>query len=299
MSRQPDQQTPPFRHYPELGGKTFLICVGAMKSATSWVYARLCEIPQVTVSPLKEVQFFNARFPKNSILDPDILAMRRLAYHIGQPGDAVENLRLRPAFQASLDRARMIYDDNAYLDHFARLARPETRVLADLTPAYAAIGADGFSYMRDLLASQDVSAKILFILRDPVDRLWSHLHFLRQLYPEFDPSRDWEKALGNPATLARSDYKGTIEALDNVFPHEDILLFFYETMFDTGFADLCARLNLAPPAFTGRRRENKTDGKLDLPDDLARTFHTLLAPQYEFCRSRIGSSLPAAWRWKF
>jgi hypothetical protein len=296
MSRQPDQQNRQFRRYSELDGKTFLICVGAMKSATSWVYARLCEIPEVAVSPLKEVQFFNARFPKNSILDPDILAMRRLAYHIGQPGEPVENLRLRPAFQASLDRARMIYDDDAYLDHFARLVGPETRVLADLTPAYAAIGEDGFSYMRDVLASQDVSARILFILRDPVDRLWSHLHFLRQIYPELDPVRDWEKALADPETLARSDYMGTIEALETVFPHDDILFLFYETLFDTGFADLCARLNLAPLDIKGRQRENETDGKLDLPDELARTFRTLLASQYEFCHGRFGGSLPAVWR---
>ena len=296
MPLQRDAKPKQLRRYSELDGKTLLICVGAMKAATSWVYAHLCQMPRVSVSPLKEVQFFNARFADNSIIDADLLAMKRLAYHIGQPGDPVENLNLRPAFQASVDRARMIYDDNAYFEHFARLAKPDTRVLADLTPAYAAIGEDGFRFMRQVCASQDISPKILFILRDPVDRLWSHLRFLRQLDPKFDPIRDWEERLRDPATLARCDYKGTIEALERAFPKQDILLLFYETLFDRGFTDLCTQLNLAPPEINSVRRDNETKLKMDLPDKAARTFRAVLNSQYEFCHCRFGNALPPAWR---
>ena len=286
---------PQLRKYNELDGKTLLICVGAMKAATSWVYAHLRETPGVSVSPLKEVQFFNARFPENAIIDADLLALKRLAFHIDRPGDPVENLSLRPAFQASVDRARMIYDDNAYFEHFARLARPDTHVVADLTPAYAAIGENGFRFMRQVCASQDMSLKILFILRDPVDRLWSHLCFLQQLDPKFDPMRDWEDQLRDPATLMRSDYRDTIEALERVFPKEDILVLFYETLFDRGFADLCARLNLAPPEINVGRRYNETRQKMDLPDRVARAFRGVLDPQYAFCHRRFGDALPRVW----
>lgn len=296
MPVQTDAKTRPFRRYPELDGKTFLICVGAMKAATSWLYARLSETPGVAVSPLKEVQFFNARFPENGLIDADLLAVKRLAFHIDQSGNPVENLKANPAFRASVDRVRMIYDDDAYFEHFARLAEPETRVLTDITPAYAPIGEDGFRFMRQLCAGQDIAPKILFILRDPVDRLWSHLHFLRQFRAEFDPTRDWAEWLDDPATLARCDYKATIEALERVFPKDVILLLFYETLFDRGFADLCAHLNLSPPDIDKSRRANETRQKRDLPDEAAAAFRAVLDPQYAFCRDRFGGSLPPEWR---
>lgn len=283
------------RRYPELDGKTFLICVGAMKTATSWVYAHLAKTSRVAVSPLKEVHFFSAKFTEHALYDVDLLAMKRLAFHIGQTGNPVENLTLRPTFQASVDRARMIYDDNAYFEHFAHLAEPDTRVLADLTPAYGTIGEAGFRFMADACASQDMSVKILFILRDPVQRLWSHMRFLPQLDPEFDPMVDWKARLQDPATRVRSDYKGTIEALERVFPTEDVLILFYEDLFEGGFADLCGRLNLLPPEIDVGRRYNETKEKLELPERAAQAFRAELEPQYEYCRRRFGDALPSAW----
>lgn len=284
------------RRYPELDGKTFLICAGAMKTATSWVYGHLSRTPRVAVSPLKEVQFFNAKYPRNSIIDADLLAMKRLAYHTGQQGNPVENLRSRSTFQASVDRVRMIYDENAYFEHFAHLVTAETAVLADLTPAYAAIGEEGFSYMRRVCDAQDVTAKILFILREPAERLWSHLHFLRQLGPATDPVLNWQDAIRDPATLARCDYKGTISAIEKAFPKEDVILLFYETLFDRGYAELCAELNLAPPEIDADKRANVTEGKAELPEAVASAFRSVLSAQYEFCESRFGDSLPPAWR---
>lgn len=284
------------RRYSELDGKTFLICIGAMKAATSWIYAHLSTMPEVAVSPLKEVHFFNARFPDNAMYDADLMAMKRLAFHIGQKGDAVENLSHRPAFQASVDRVQMIYDDNAYFGHFAGLVNADTRVLADVTPAYSAIGRDGFEYMRQLCASQKISAKILYVLRDPVDRLWSHMRFLQQLDRTFDPRHDWEKRLDDPATWARCDYEATIKALESIFPGQDVMVLFYESLFDHGFSDLCRWLNLTPQEIDSDRRENETKLKMDLPEEAASAFRSLLKPQYDFCQHRFGDALPLAWR---
>ena len=267
-----------------------------MKAATSWVYAHLSETPGVAVSPLKEVQFFNSRFSANAIFNVDLLALKRLAYHISRSGDPVANLRNRPAFQASVDRARMIFDDNAYFEHFASLASHDTRVFADLTPAYAGIGEAGFEFMRRICASQDMTVKILFILRDPVDRLWSHLRFLPQLDPNFDPLQDWESRLGDPATMVRSDYRGTIEAMERVFPKEDVLTLFYEELFDRGFGQLCSLLGLVPRTIDKDRRFNETERKLPLPDHVGEALRAKLENQYAFCRERFGPAVPALWR---
>lgn len=284
------------RRYRELDGKTFLICVGAMKAATSWLYAQLRASPEVSVSPLKEVHFFDARFPEGALMDTDLLAMHRLSFHISQPGDAAENLRRRPAFQASVDRVRMIFDDNAYFEHFARFSRPDTRVLADITPAYAVIGSSGFEFMRRCCASQEMSLKILFILRDPVDRLWSHLRFIPQLDPKVDPSRDWPDLLRDPVTMARSDYRRTMGDLESVFPADEIIYLFYEDLFSAGIARLCRTLGVREPDVDATRRFNQTKLQIDLADETAQALRTALDAQYAFCRDRFGDELPAAWR---
>ena len=150
---------PPLRKYPELEGKTFLVGVGGTKCATSWIYSYLESLPEVSPSPLKEVHFFDAK-SSDTAAQLDIFAMKRLAFHFRQDGDVIDNLRDRPAFQASVERVKMIYDDNEYFAHFARLCTPDTRTVCDITPAYSAIGRAGFQYMKEFVAFPAVSISI-------------------------------------------------------------------------------------------------------------------------------------------
>ena len=138
--------------YYELEGKTLLVCVGAMRSGTSWLYHYLSTHLPVAVSPLKEVHFFNAKFPQNSLGDMDALALKRLARHGERKGNPAKNLAKSPAFQASIDRAQMVYDDQAYFGHFARIGRHDTQVFCDITPAYAPIGREGFFFLNSFVA---------------------------------------------------------------------------------------------------------------------------------------------------
>jgi len=199
---------------PTLEGTTLLVCVGAMKAATSWLWARLRETPGVAASPLEEVRFFDARFPRMPLMDVDLLARRRLDFHLRRPGNPIENLRARPAFRASVDRVRMIYDDETYLAPFASLARPGTRVLVHVAPAYAVIGRQGFAFMREHCARRGLALKVLFVMREPVGRLLSHMRFQAQI----DPLGDGPALLRDPAIMARSDYRATLEDLDATFP---------------------------------------------------------------------------------
>lgn len=289
--------TATLRRYPELDGKTFLVCIGAAKCATSWLHAYLGDLPGVVVSPLKELHFFNAKFPDTALGDMEKLALSRLSFHLDQEGDPVSNLRQRPTFRASLDRARMIYDDNAYFDHFANLCRDDTRCFCDLTPAYAAIGRDGFRYLRDFCATQDCRLRILFLMRDPVDRFWSQLRHLQQMNPAGNPLENWQMALTAPPLLARADYRAVVTALDDIFPAGNLLYLFYETLFeDDNLHRLCTFCGVpfAPGATSVPRNETRL--KQPLPDEARAALLHRLAPQYAFCRDRFGHAVPASWQ---
>ncbi len=285
------------RRYRELDGKTLLLCIGAAKCATSWLHGYLEALPEVAVSPLKEVHFFNARFAQHALGDMQALAMARLGFHLAQPGDAAENLAQRAVFQASLDRAQMIYDDNAYFGHFARLSEARTRVFCDITPAYSVIGRDGFAYLRAFCASQEITLKVLYVMRDPVDRLWSQLRHLQQMKPENDAITRWPDALASEAVMARADYAATLAALDAVFAPDQVLHLFYETLFEeTSLRTLCRFLGVAYQPGDPSRRMNETQIRLSLPADARAAFADRLAPQYAACRARFGALLPEGWR---
>ncbi|MBF9031816.1 sulfotransferase [Rhodobacterales bacterium HKCCE3408] len=285
------------RRYPELDGRTFLICVGAMKCATSWLHAYLGARDGVVVSPLKELHFFNPKFPANELSDMNVLALKRLQFHLEQEGEPVGNLERRPAYQASVDRVQMIYDDNAYFAHFARLCDPDTRTFCDITPAYSVIGPTGFDYLRRFCASQDIRTKILFVMRDPLDRLWSQLRYMEQTSPDADILKNWSRALAAPRIVARADYEGTVSDIDATFPAEDVLYLFYETLFSEGsLRRLCtfAECDYAPG--DKAQRENATSVTHAMPEDARAAAMTLLAGQYAFCRKRFGAAVPASWQ---
>ncbi len=278
-----------------LAGRTLLICVGAMKAGTSWLFRQLERAEGCAPSPLKEVHFFDARFPRHPIQDEDDLALRRLAFHMTQEGEMVANLRARPAFRACVDRVRMIYEDAAYFEHFASLAGPETRVFADLTPAYATIGRDGFAFLRESCEARGLAVKIVFVMRDPVARLWSHLRFLPQLGRELDPSVDWPALLGEASVTARSDYRRTWEDLEATFPPEALLPLFHETLAGEGIGTLFAALGLAAPAVDPAERINVTRLTAPLPTQAEAAFREALAGQYAWARARFGAAVPEAW----
>lgn len=283
--------------FPALQGKTFVICVGAAKCATSWLYHYLDGHPEAAVSPLKEVHFFNARFPQNALGDVEALALKRLAFHMEQPGEIARNLRRRPTFQASVDRVQMIYHEAAYFDHFARLVGAQTRAVADLTPAYSAIGPEGFAWMKAFCSRSGIRPSIVFVMRDPVARFWSQLRHLQQMNPANDIAKTWPKALRAPALTARADYRAIVGALDGCFDADQLLYLFHEDLVESdGLERLCAFAGISARPGPQAERRNETSVKLPLPDDARDSLSEFLAPQYAFCRARFGDSVPGAWQ---
>jgi hypothetical protein len=282
--------------YPEFADRTFLIGVGAMKCATSWVFRSLEDMPGVAVSPLKELRFFDADLPRD-VVEPVLVPFaEQVRDYLGQSPDPEEELRINPHLQSLVDRLRMTYSEEAYAEHFARLVTPETKVFCEISPAYAMLGVEGYKRMRDYIHERGADLKTLFIMRDPVDRLWSHLRYDEQRKPEVDALRDWQDMVRTSSVIGRSNYRFTVDALDQVFGPEGVLYLFYEDLFDSpSLGQLCAFAGLPQPSNLPLERQNETTVTIALPDDIREALRRLLAPQYAYCRDRFGDAIPAAW----
>lgn len=158
------------------------------------------------------------------------------------------------------------------------------------------LGPAGFECLRNFCASQDISLKLLYAMRDPVERMWSQLRHMTQTNPDSDFVSNWAEAFRSPRVCARADYRGTINDLDDTFPADDILYLFYEDLFtEAALTRLCGHIGTAYGPADAATVRNETTVRTEMPEDARAAAHVLLAPQYAFCRDRFGAAIPKAW----
>lgn len=166
----------------------------------------------------------------------------------------------------------------------------------EITPSYALLPAAAFAE----IDSAFPGARFIFILRDPVDRLWSQVRYTKargrrqrgQSASELNETFRQVLRADNP--VARSSYSRTINTLESKIPQERILYLFYEKMVssDTGPAEICRIenfLNLQPrdPASVLEKSKNAGPG-IDLDPENRAAALEVLRPEYEFVAQRFG-----------
>jgi hypothetical protein len=198
---------------PKLRFPDFL-CVGFQKCGTTWLQENLCAHPGVYLPECKEVNYFAHRY----------LPQHRgwiEAQRINQIKDALT--RLDPATPGHLEsierwahQANAKGTDSWYGGIFAA-AEPET-VTGDISPAYACLPPEGIEHVRRLAPD----ARILMMVRDPIDRVASHVQHILSYWtlsgPREVPVPPVRQILKHPDIWAWSDYAAAYEAWQAAFP---------------------------------------------------------------------------------
>ena len=280
-------------------GATVMFGIGATKAGTSWLHRYLASHPDCRMPSVKEIHYFDALDGRS--LPAEIGRFRLLRLELaariakGEPG-------LEPRV-AELDRWIALFERGAegegdYLPTL--LAGAEGGVLTgDVTPAYGLLSEDRLAAMARLPAR----VRFVYLLRDPVDRLWSNIRMLagnkgqtagrvqRRANRMFDSYAAGEK----PEVARRSDYAATLARLARAVDPSQVLVEFYERLFSAeAIARLCAFLGIrAVPGDYGRRVHESAPAVLD--DGRRAVAQRLLAPQYDYVH-RLFGDLPERWQ---
>lgn len=281
------------------GEPTVLYCVGATKAGTSWLYRHLAQHPDCHLRSIKELHYFDMietgsqkRF------------LRRIRERIAALKAALAEGDTRPTVQRQLrdalawkDVIAAPEDVPAYMAYLAegRGAKP---VVADITPAYALLPEARLARMQDAAAE----TRFLYLLRDPVSRLWSQA---RMLATRREDGQDFAarartvlermlEAIGN-GLPDREDYIGAITRLRAAVRPERLMILLQDHMMTApGLSRLHAFLGIADRAGDFDRRVHEGT-PLALPDDLRSRAQVALRPQYDFV-ARLFGDLPDSWR---
>ncbi|MEO8241261.1 MAG: sulfotransferase [bacterium] len=284
---------------------TLFFCVGATKAGTSWLHSQLRDHPDCHLRSIKELHYFSmttqtqfarairsARTEEAGLRDKiKTVAPDKLAYLQRRVTDLADWGQVLQAGLGAHDR---------YLDYLGAGGGTK-RLIGDVTPAYGLLPADTLTAMARLTAD----VRFVYLMRDPVDRLWSHvrmnaaradrngfaaasLQMLNdilsgKLTPEMD------------GILRRGDYVTILDKLQSAVPDGRFLPVFYEDLFKgDGLGRITDFLDVARIAPKAEARVH-AGLPLALPAELESRTRGFLSGQYDGVERWLGA-LPEAWR---
>ena len=249
---------------------TFLLGVGCQKGGTAWLHRYLEASPQC---------------------DPGF----RKEYHIWDSLDLPSGKLARERIEnQGGERAAFLHDTERYFDYFTGLLAPEeVRLTADITPGYAALSVSRLAMIRSGFETRGVRPVAAYLLRDPVERVWSANRMDTQRLGD-QAREDAESRLVNnyhrPMYADRTRYDVTMDALEEAFPRASIWYGFYERLFSAEtLAPLCDFLGIDfhEPDFGRQVNASPKSEGAGLPEDTVRTIARHFEPVYAAVQRRF------------
>lgn len=153
------------------------LCVGAQKAGTTWLHHNLAQQPEIWLPPVKEVHFLDHAPPS---LAKRVFGRRRF-YALARANvkSAARGLLNGSSDFESFKTAWRFAYGKRDLDWYSSLfpSRPGL-VCGEICPGYARLSPDVIR----AITERNPRLKIIYLLRDPVDRAWSSvaMHFRKQ-----------------------------------------------------------------------------------------------------------------------
>lgn len=203
------------------------IGIGAQKAGTSWLRANLARHSKIWMPPLAELHYFD----------------RTLEYPPFPPDDAGERLRDPAQLSASLHRFRnsmakldvaesswwAIHEFLDRNDDWYRLLfslAPRDCVVGEITPRYAICREQEIEQMSKLAPD----TKLLFILRNPVDRFWSQCKMRRASGDLSSTDSAAMQFFESSNGRSRGEYTSTIARFCKYYDPSQMLIVFHDAI---------------------------------------------------------------------
>jgi hypothetical protein len=167
--------TPRFRHATQTPAKgPDVVCIGAQKAGTTWLYQNLAFHPRVYLPPIKEISYFSSLYIDGASAD-------NREHRLKQAKDA------RAWWQASSRPEKERRDHLALLDGLISAEISDDwyrnvyafcgvdQIGFDISPTYSILPRHGIRHLLHI----NPNVKIIILLRDPVERLLSHASMLK------------------------------------------------------------------------------------------------------------------------
>ncbi len=280
----------------------FVVCFGCQRGGTTWLADQLYKHPDAAFPPRKEIRYLDPlyvhdfdRIQKERVKE----LRRRLWNSLGEePAPMVPRLSRELAWNAKYALvSREDYNDAWYASLFSdvEIGKPT----GDFSPDYSLLPDEGVAHLARLAPN----AKLVFMMRDPVDRTWSGatypLRHEKQLSPEEQLERVGHWA-GSALQKQFSDYKTIIQRFERHFPNDAFLFAFHDDIADNPMGlleQVCDHIGLtfAESHFQTTDKSINRSPSLPKDDAILRAITTDHHDVLEWLADRFGGHA-AKWR---
>ena len=198
------------------------LCIGAPRAGTSWLSRELSEHAGIFVPKIKEVRYWISRRSDAEAA----FTLGNARKMVSTSHDMAEQTRWLD------DWSRIARHSQPTIEEYINLMAVSNRPSIDISPAYCFLPSADIRKLRDGLPA---GSKVLYFLRDPLDRTLSQikLHYhLHGMYRGLPSEADLAKHLSDPFQQKRWDYAGVIDRWGSVFGDDFIPLSFDEVVND-------------------------------------------------------------------
>jgi hypothetical protein len=256
-------------------------CIGAQKAGTTWLHENLRFHPKVWLAPVKELHYFNHLY---------------LPWQRAWTGTHRRNHGAR-ALHGYLDTVKRADWDYRHIARVAEIisgepsdewygkifsvARPE-QLCGEITPEYSILPPEGIEHVLRL----SPNAKFVMMLRDPVDRNWSHIRMNARKDATLE---DYLRIARYNDVVDRSNYPRIIRTWTRFVPADRFKVVFMDDIVAqprTVMADLCGFLGLdyEDSMFTRLDKPVHVGAEQEIPPEVLDLIKTQLQPIYtRFC----------------
>ena len=255
---------------------TFVLGVGAPKTGTTWLYSYLKESKHANLGCLKEYHVWDAKF-------------------IGLCDRYNEKLRRFWRRRFSFVRYLMQNYQGFYEYYFKSLVSGSANITADITPAYCGLSVSNLSMLKAKLEQAGFDVKVVFLMRDPVDRCWSTTRMRIRTLTEKGEVVDGRGAnqifkgfFSSDIHEFRTRYENTVKNLNQVFSPSDIYYGVYEEMFEPCNIESLSRflgIEFSPEHSGVIKNASPNDAILD--EDLIEQCKSYYFDTYAFCNEEF------------
>jgi len=208
------------------------ICIGAQRSGTTWLYETLIRHPDVFLPPIKELHYFDSldqTVPIGYRFHEKKYRLRMRNTCLKSLFESFQGKVNHPALVRSFWKTYFLGDGSItwYQNLFSQAAK-EGKVTGEITPAYSMLSME---YIREL-KQLNSDLKILYILRNPIDRSFSQatkdLIRAKNLKAEDVSDNDFINFFKSDICYRRSDYLSSLQNFREVFKDDQFLICFFD-----------------------------------------------------------------------
>lgn len=211
--------------------KQLLLSIGAMKAGTTWLYDKLKQHPDIVFGFEKEIHYFAQKYGVANPLSQDkrIRRMRTAMRKDILKGEEMAML-LRKIDWYSEYLSNPV-DDDWFLSLFGSDAK-DGKYLADFSNLNCHLKREHWKEVLNCFPQ----TRILYIMRDPLHRIWSHFKYhlqfsgsdLRKM-PDSD-NQLFQSILKKEWFRRNAEYAEVVARLRDVVPPSNLLLIYFEDM---------------------------------------------------------------------